>query len=232
MPDDRIGEIVHASLEENVIIESAPWAVERVDRVLRRLHAARDDNAKQFVVVIPWIEEFTAFTTPGRYIFFTRRLFQLCDCDEMAAMIIAHEMAHHDLGHLDVFPDWLRNVAPSEIRILLFALYRIVEMRIYSPEMESDADRYALELCVRAGYDGRKCIGIFDKLEKMSLDMGDIDGAYGPDEALEKPAETLTWSEKISVWLHQRQRGYLSVRERRDALIEQLERMTGSEAPV
>jgi len=63
------------------------------------------DLKKDYKVVIPWLNEFTAFTTPGDYRFFSRKLFQECSKEAMAAFVIAHEISHHKLGHLDKFPE-------------------------------------------------------------------------------------------------------------------------------
>lgn len=88
------GEVVYRTLRRNVHIEEEPWAVDRVKRVMDRLLG---DRASEFVVVIPWIDLVTAFTTPGRYIFFARRLYERCSTDEEVALILAHEIAHHVL---------------------------------------------------------------------------------------------------------------------------------------
>ena len=180
-------------------------------------------------VVIPWIEEKTAFTAPGRHIFVARNLFQLCDNDETFAMLVAHEMAHHDLGHVEVFPDWIGEVDSSALRLIVYALYRVVETRIHGPEKECDADRYGLELCLKAGYDGRKCIALFKKLQKLALDQGDVVTAYGADieEDQDQIEEPLSWADQVRLWLHQRKQGYLSIRERYDLLAARLQELEG-----
>ena len=38
-----------------------------------------------------------------------------------------------------------------------------------------------LELCVSAGYNGRRCIELFNILEQRALYIGDLDIVYGPD---------------------------------------------------
>lgn len=221
----QIGDIIYSAIEENVYLESAPWALERVDRVLKKLHEARN-RGDQFKVVIPWLEKSTAFTAPGQYIFFARPLFQLCDCDDMAAMVIAHEMSHHDLGHTKAFPNWFKNVSNLDVKILTFALYRLIETRIYGPEQECDADRNGLEICIKAGYDGEKCIQLFDKLEKYMLDLGEIGAVFGPDDIDGTIPEDAAWGPKFRRWFHQRKRGYLPLRERREVLVKHFERMS------
>ena len=42
----------------------------------------------------------------------------MCRDDEMAAFVIAHELAHHDLGHLDFFPEWLTDLTGAYVESL------------------------------------------------------------------------------------------------------------------
>jgi hypothetical protein len=123
-------------------------------------------------------------------------------------------------------------VTNLDAKVLIFALYRTVETRIYGPEQECDADRNALELCVKAGYDGQKCISLFNKLEKLALDMGDIDAVFGPDESDDELSEDASWSTKIRIWLYQRKRGYLPIRDRREMLVRHLDRITSRKLPL
>jgi hypothetical protein len=63
--------------------------------------------------------------------------------------------------------------------IVLF--FRALQHHVYSPDWETAADLRALELCLAAGYDGRKCLRLFDVLEKWFLYYRDFDGVYGLD---------------------------------------------------
>jgi hypothetical protein len=170
-------------------------------------------------VVIPWLTAATAFTAPGPYIFFTRSLYQLCPDDETTAFVVAHEMAHHDLGHLQAFPAWLGRLAKARGIDLPFLIFRAVERRLYGPEMECQADEHALGLCLEAGYDGRKCIRFFDILENHFLNLKLDAAVVGPDpdsdEELSPDALFLT---KARIWAWQRAYGYLPVRDRRRRL--------------
>ena len=145
-----IGQIIFDTLYDEVIIDSEKWAIDRSDAIMERFqkHCNLDKNYK---VIIPWITTHTAFTAPGDYIFFSRKLFQECATEEMAALIIAHEISHHMLGHLAKFPTYFEESTKTDIHFLMAALYRVVESRIHGPEQECDADRHAIDMCIAAG---------------------------------------------------------------------------------
>jgi hypothetical protein len=71
--------------------------------------------------------------------------------DETTAFVVAHEMAHHDLGHLRAFPKWLGRLAKARGVDIPFGVLRAVEHRLYGPEWEYEADDFALQLCLKAG---------------------------------------------------------------------------------
>jgi predicted Zn-dependent protease len=119
---------------------------------------------------------------PGRYIYFSRRLLQLCRHDEVAAFVIAHEIAHHDLGHFDTLARWLPRIMGAGLANMLTVLFRRMEKVLRNAQKESDADRRAIDLCLQAGYDPRRCLLIFEILENFSLDVGAVDAALGPDD--------------------------------------------------
>lgn len=112
------GEWLHSQLHEAVHFETEAWALERVQRVEDQLQAGRPDSHR-LVVEIPWMEVVTACTAPGRYIYFMRSLYQLCSTHAEVALVIAHEIAHHDLGHVSSFAKW----APKAIHFPGAALF-------------------------------------------------------------------------------------------------------------
>ncbi len=220
-----VGDAIYEEMLESVHLETSGWAARRVHRVAERLQAGRP-VAGSFRVHVPWIFNVIAFTAPGRHIFFARRLLELCRNDEMTAMVIAHEIAHHDLGHLDAVPAWLRLPSGTEMSPFLSGIYRSALMRIHGPEKECEADRFGLELCLAAGYDGWRCLELFDVLEKYALDRRDRAMAYGPDDSDDELAADAPWSTRMRIWLYQRRRGYLPVRDRRQALRRHLESLS------
>src|SRR3954471_9736937 len=118
---DSFGEWLHQSIHESITIECAPWAIERIRRVEDRLQAGRSPSTR-LTVEIPWMEEQLAFTAPGRYIYFCRRLYELCSTEEQVAFVVGHEIAHHDLGHVAIFRGWADKIARLP-GAALFALF-------------------------------------------------------------------------------------------------------------
>lgn len=87
----------------------------------------------------------------------------------------------------------------------------------HGPEREAQADLYAVELCLDAGYDGQRCLQAFDILENHSLDRGDYDGVFGPENLLDSTdVEQGSATYQLQRWLWTRRRGYLPLRERRE----------------
>jgi predicted Zn-dependent protease len=196
-------------------VEKNGFMPDQVKRVAARLQADVPERDR-FTVLIPWMKVRTAFTAPGRYIYFSRGLIERCPDDETVAFVIAHEMAHHQLGHLNhfrgPFTRKAKQLGAGQVMVLFF---RMLQKRVYSPEWECAADRRALEICKAAGYDLKRCMQLFHILETILLDAGDLDGVYGPDpesdEELFPEADFMTRA-KIWVWL--RKRGYLPLQDR------------------
>lgn len=229
-PGESFGEWLHDEIERGVVLEEHGFMADRVRAAAARLQATRPDN-ERFVVAIPWLDEFTAFTGPGRYIYFSRRLLERCPHEEAAAFVIAHEIAHHDLGHLAYFRgSFAGRAARVGAGLLLVLFFRLLQKRIYSPERELDADRGAMDLCVAAGYDPGRCLYLFHILELIALDLGDLGAVYGldpgSDQELAPEASAMT---KARIWLYQRRRGYLPIQDRQAALQRYLRETRGVE---
>ena len=215
-PGLLFGDWLHREIAESVYLEKAGFMQDWCDRVALQLQCTRPEHAR-FVIEIPWLVCFNAFTAPGRYIYISRRLLERLPHDHALAFVLAHEIAHHDLGHLSLFTGpFSRHAARLRSGELTILFFRILQKRIYSPEWELEADRRALELCVTSGFDGRKCLRFFHTAEQRALDLGDLDAVYGLDEKsddeLSPEASIFT---KARIWLWQRQRGYLPIRDRR-----------------
>lgn len=216
--DLAMGEWLHRRLVETFGIETEMWAVEQIRRVERQLQVKRAP-ANRLTPEILWLSEANAFTTPGRYIYVSRELLQRAASDDPVALVLAHEMAHHDLGHLDPFHGkaaLLRRLpAGTDVGLLLKAAERL----LFSAEAETAADERALDLCLKAGYDGTKCLQLFDILQSYALDHRDLDLVFGSDASLSDGARgAQRWVTQAKTWGWKRLRGYPSIAERREHL--------------
>jgi hypothetical protein len=199
------------------------WPGTEVARVMGRLESVRT-SGPPLTADILWVREIIAFTLPGRFVYISRRLLERCASEDPVAFALAHEIAHHELGHLHgadeaaaSLPRGVPGVSAGRVALVVAAL--LIERRVHGPENEAAADARALELCIAAGYDGRRCIQLFDILEADALDRGDLDGVFGLEDAIDPAArEGHAWLLKARVWAWERLRGYLPIRERKARL--------------
>jgi predicted Zn-dependent protease len=203
--------------------DTTRWPAAEVARVMARLESTRRDGP-QLTANVLWIREITAFTLPGRYVYISRRLLERCASDDPVAFALAHEIAHHELGHLHgvdaaaaTVSRGLPGVRAGRVALVMTAL--LIERRVHGPEKEAQADARALEMCVAAGYSGERCIHVFDIFEADALDRGDLDGVFGLEDALDPTVrEHHAWLLDARIWAWERLRGYLPIRERKARL--------------
>jgi hypothetical protein len=216
------GEWLHGQLVTAFGVETEAWPIQQINRVERQLQVKRAP-ADRMKPEILWIATATAFTAPGRYIYISRELQQRAASDDPIAFILAHEMSHHDLGHLEVFGKRSAILGHLPRGLDISLLLRSVEWFFISPEAESAADAKALDLCLAAGYDGKKCLEVFDILEMYALDHRDIDMVFGPDSSMTEDAAGIKrWIGQAKTWGWQRMRRYLPIRDRKAALTQRL----------
>src|SRR5215469_14039863 len=146
MPRDErpMGERVHAIFLDQLVL-GRDFSHERVARAMTALNAARAPLAPIVAEVI-WLSPPTAFTLPGPYIYITRRFIERCRSDDPVAFALAHEIAHHDLGHLKRAERWIDGTfahIPAALAVL--ALEKMTGW-LYSRDNELAADVYAVDL--------------------------------------------------------------------------------------
>jgi Zn-dependent protease with chaperone function len=212
---------IHQRLVDAYAAETHPWALEQVRRIDARLQADVPE-AERLETLVLWIPEANAFTMPGRHVYLSRKLLERARGDESIAFIVAHEMAHHHLGHvagtgalLARLPGPLQAIATDLVASRWF---------LANAEREAETDAHALNLCLAAGYDGRNCLKAFDMLEEAALDWGNRQAVFGPDAAIEAAlADDPEWMVRAREWLYERRSGYPALRERKASLLAALE---------
>ena len=220
-----LDERMHAVLVRAYRLAERDFSHACVERAMAALNRAR--SGAPLLGEVLWLAAPNAFTLPGRFVYISRRLIERCDSDAPAAFALAHEIAHHDLGHLAHVERWgerLGQFAP--VRFSAMLLQSLIQ-RLYSADNEAAADRYALELCLRAGYDGEACLKLFDILIAYLLDHRDLDGVYGTDDELEldpdRADNPIDWLYiETRLWMARHLRSHPALHDRREALRERL----------
>ncbi|HZB94103.1 MAG TPA: M48 family metalloprotease [Stellaceae bacterium] len=225
MPRKRqdLGERLHSLLLQAHGMKTRDFAHGAVDRVMTALNANRGPW-QPMVAEVLWLGPPLAFTLPGRYCYISRTFIERTASDAPVAFALAHEIGHHDLGHLERAESWAANAAEyAPLKLAALALSQLSHW-IYSREKELAADAYALELCSKSGFELRKCLECFDILSRFMLDHHDVDGVYGTDEELEldpkfaaNPIDRLYVEGRL--WIARHRRWHPSIHERRQALL-------------
>ncbi len=71
----ELGQMVYDALKDNCVIEKSAWAGEKIQSVLSQF-TANNATTRNYKIVVPWLDQFSAFTAPGEYIFISRKLFE------------------------------------------------------------------------------------------------------------------------------------------------------------
>ena len=213
-PRDDFATWLHDELVRECAHETESWALERISRVQDRLNACRPGRPSLQATIL-WISPPLAFTLAGRHVYIARSLFERLPSDDAVAFVLAHEAAHHDLGHLDLYGKWATWLPRSHATSYLAALLSLFEHHTYGPDREKAADDYAVDLAIGAGFDGALAAQALAILENLALDRGDITGVFGPENLLDPTdpkRNSATYHVQRWVWTHMH--GYLPLHER------------------
>jgi Zn-dependent protease with chaperone function len=235
MPGEKrhLSEQLHSILLRDLGLGSRDFSHERVARAMAALNAVRAPLAPMVGEVL-WLSPPIAFTLPGPYVYITRRFIGRCTSDAPVAFLLAHEIGHHDLGHLKRAERWMDN-AFARIPWLIARLARegLVGW-LFSRDNELAADAYALELCRKAGFDLKRCLQWLDIVGWYLLDIHDLDGVYGSDEEIELDPDRasnaigrmrIEWR----LWRARHRRSHPSLHERRQILLSRIADIGGKD---
>jgi predicted Zn-dependent protease len=231
-----VGERIHSTFLRQLGLISHDFSHEKVARTMAALNAARAPLVPMVAEVI-WLSPPTAFTLPGPYIYVTRRFIERCRSDDPVAFALAHEIAHHDLGHLKRAERWIDSTfayIPAALAVL------VVEKMtgwLYSRDNELAADAYALDLCRKAGFDPKRCLQCFDILAWYLLDNHDLDSVYGTDEEIAPdPDRAVNPISRICIelrlWRARHRSSHPSIHERRRILLGRIADVVSNDALV
>jgi Zn-dependent protease with chaperone function len=174
----RSPELLHRWIEEQVHVEESGWAPSLVGRAADRLRRVSRTPIRPYVV---WIPQPTALVFHHGHVYLSRELLSRGLSEAGVAFVLAHELAHIELGHLRAVERHLEKVGRVPGAVAFGALIAVISSVVKSRKNELAADRRAFELCVAAGYATNAGIEVFDLLERIALDYRDVEGVFGDE---------------------------------------------------
>jgi len=154
-----------------------PALTQYLNRICQTLviNAPQAVSFNGYHVIILDSSEYNAFATPGGHIFITRKLVEAAASEDMLAAIIAHELAHILLKHgIAIINDMKltdemtaaanraadlagkNNAAAKRLMLFRDSVTKTMDTMLkngYSQSQEFEADREAVALLAKSGYD-------------------------------------------------------------------------------
>ena len=171
--EKRLGEALAESLIEDMPLDSDSSRGTFVHEVAEQLvgHVNKPRCKLQFKVVCS--KQPNAFALPGGFVFVTNAMVRYCgqDRDQMA-FVLAHEMAHILRSHVrnrlvdSIVMSVVASVVAGGSRLGKVARRWVLHVltSAYTQDQEFDADKTAMELMRRAGFDGQGSVRLLTQL--------------------------------------------------------------------
>ena len=153
-----------------------------MDQITARIDDARPRNASRLRTYIIKDASANAFTSGAGYVFIHAGLLATMENEAQLAMVLAHEIAHEDLGHVSAGMAQRQNVAigqalagiggallgvPGELTNLVAGLGGQAYYADFSRDQEAAADDLGMKYLVEAGYNGVEGAQSFAVMRKL-----------------------------------------------------------------
>lgn len=179
----QLGEELSAEIEEQKAVLDEESVQRYVQEIGQRLaqQAPRQDVRYTFKV-IDAPETVNAFALPGGYMYLYTGLMKLCENEAELAGVMAHEIGHVVARHhgerltqqygFDVLTRIILGDDPRSTARIAANLAGTAGFMHFSREAEREADRIAVELLWRAGYNPEAMITFMDKMRREQAAAG------------------------------------------------------------
>ena len=158
--DRKLGELILETYQIDDLVMEGDTVVNIVKEIFRELCDENDIDASRIRFLVVDKSEANAFTLPGRIIVVHKGLITESNSAEEVAGVIAHELAHLELGHIrqklirEVGLQIILNSAGGSaggeaIREIIY----ISSSRAFEREHETDADMFAVKLLAECRID-------------------------------------------------------------------------------
>ncbi|MGR3783179.1 MAG: M48 family metalloprotease [Albimonas sp.] len=199
-----------AELQQKNMLVKGDRVNDYVDEITARINAVRPNNASRLRTYIIKDASANAFTSGAGYVFIHAGLLATMENEAQLAMVLAHEIAHEDLGHVSAGMAQRQNVAigqmlagiggallgvPGELTNLVAGVGGQAYYADFSRDQERAADDLGMKYLVKAGYDGVAGAKSFQVMRRMYGDSSSFlsthPGTTDRQRALEAEARQL-----------------------------------------
>jgi len=192
-------------LYQNVEIENY------LNRIAAKLHANSISPGFSFQIKVIKDPSLNAFASPNGVIYIHTGILARMDNEAQLAALLAHEIVHcthrHSLRTLRSIKDRTQanNARVRELAQLLGINGSITSTSGYTRELETEADRVGLDLAIKANYDPREILNLFELL-KQEIELEGIEEPYffGTHPNVRQRIEN------VNNWLSEKYRGKIT----------------------
>ena len=182
-----------------------------LNRIAAKLHANSISPGFSFQIKVIKDPSLNAFASPNGVIYIHTGILARMDNEAQLAALLAHEIVHcthrHSLRTLRSIKDRTQanNARVRELAQLLGITGSITSTSGYTRELETEADRVGLDLAVKANYDPREILNLFELL-KQEIELEGIEEPYffGTHPNVRQRIEN------VNNWLSEKYRGKIT----------------------
>lgn len=185
---DQSRQLLQELRSKNMLVEG-DQINDYVDAVTERIDAQRGAGKSKLKTFIIKDATANAFTSGAGYVFIHAGMLAAMENEAQFAMVLAHEVAHEDLGHVSAGMAKQQQVGiasavasiggallglPSDLTNLVVGAGGQAYYADFSRDQEAAADRLGMRYIGRAGYNGIEGAKSFAVLKKMYGDSSSI----------------------------------------------------------
>jgi predicted Zn-dependent protease len=214
--EKQIGEQFLLEVQQQVPLVQDPFLTSYINRLGQKLVAQLGPQPFHYRFFIVKDPTMNAFAVPGGYIFINSGMIRLADREGELAGVMAHEISHVYCRHMSKMMEKSRMVSIGTVVGALASIFLggvgvplmvgsmaagQSAMLKYSRDNEAEADAHGFWLMIRAGYNPRDMISIFQKMNKQRWLAGGNPPVYlsdhpGTDERIVELAHQMVVHKK------------------------------------
>ena len=182
-----------------------------LNQVAKELQTDSDSPDISFQIKVIKDPKLNAFALPNGVIYIHTGILARMENEAQLAALLAHEMIHcthrHSLRALRKikYRTQAKNATIRELAQILGITGSIASIRGYTRELETEADRAGLDLAVKANYDPREVLKLFEFL-KQEMEIEGVEEPYfsGTHPSVQQRIEN------INTWLAEKYQGKIT----------------------